>query len=95
MDHPTKTCIIPPITRREFLEGTGKAALVLTAIGAEGTPKESRPDALAEAFRTPPDWAQPWVYWWWLNGYVTRDGLGVSKGTRIPRSSASNSAACQ
>jgi len=76
MDHPTKTRIIPPITRREFLEGTGKAALVLTAIGAEGAQKkESRPDALAEAFRTPPDWAQPWVYWWWLNGYVTREGI--------------------
>jgi hypothetical protein len=78
MDHPNKTSIIPAITRREFLEGTGKAALALTAVraeGAEGAQQESAPDALAEAFRNPPEWARSWVYWWWLNGDVSREGI--------------------
>ena len=26
-------------------------------------------------FRTPPQQAQAWCYWWWLNGCVTRDGI--------------------
>jgi hypothetical protein len=30
---------------------------------------------LERGFVTPPDWAKPWAYWWWLNGYVTRDGI--------------------
>ncbi|MEI8372787.1 MAG: glycosyl hydrolase [Planctomycetota bacterium] len=30
---------------------------------------------LAEAFANPPEVARAWVYWWWLNGYVTRDGI--------------------
>jgi hypothetical protein len=30
---------------------------------------------LASAFRTPPDTAKPWVYWWWLNGNVTKAGI--------------------
>jgi hypothetical protein len=27
------------------------------------------------AFRTPPAEAGTWVYWWWLNGHVSRDGI--------------------
>lgn len=30
---------------------------------------------LEEAFQDPPDAARPWVYWWWLNGYVSEDGI--------------------
>lgn len=26
-------------------------------------------------FRHPPDWAKPWVYWFWLNGYITKQGI--------------------
>jgi hypothetical protein len=43
-------------------------AAVLTASG----PAEDR---LAAEFAAPPDSAKPWVYWWWLNGYVTKDGM--------------------
>jgi hypothetical protein len=43
-------------------------AAVLTASG----PAEDR---LAAEFAAPPDSAKPWVYWWWLNGYVTKDGI--------------------
>jgi hypothetical protein len=32
-------------------------------------------DTLASGFRTPPDSAKPWAYWWWLNGNVTGEGI--------------------
>ena len=32
-------------------------------------------DPLAREFANPPASAQPWVYWWWLNGCVTKDGI--------------------
>lgn len=32
-------------------------------------------ESLEEGFRSPPDWARPWVYWFWLNGYITKEGI--------------------
>ena len=31
--------------------------------------------ALEQGFRHPPDAARPWVYWFWLNGNITREGV--------------------
>ncbi len=33
------------------------------------------PADLEGAFRTPPDSAQPWVYWFWIDGNITRNGI--------------------
>lgn len=30
---------------------------------------------LDDGFRSPPASARPWVYWFWLNGNITRDGI--------------------
>lgn len=30
---------------------------------------------LAKSFVTPAESVRPWVYWWWLNGYVTKEGI--------------------
>ncbi|MGC8669135.1 MAG: glycosyl hydrolase [Chthonomonadales bacterium] len=30
---------------------------------------------LAKNFASPPAWARPWVYWFWLNGNITREGI--------------------
>ena len=30
---------------------------------------------LEEQFRNPPASARPWVYWFWLNGNITREGI--------------------
>lgn len=30
---------------------------------------------LAQNFKNPPQSAWPWVYWWWLEGNVTREGI--------------------
>jgi hypothetical protein len=32
-------------------------------------------DALAEGFARPPDEARPWVYWMWMDGNLTREGI--------------------
>lgn len=33
------------------------------------------PGTLEEGFRQPPAWARPWVYWFWLNGNITAEGI--------------------
>ena len=30
---------------------------------------------LARSFAAPPRAARPWVYWFWLNGNITREGI--------------------
>ena len=30
---------------------------------------------LRDGFRTPPPQSRPWVYWFWLNGNITREGI--------------------
>ena len=32
-------------------------------------------DNLASGFVKPPDSARPWVYWFWLNSNITREGI--------------------
>ena len=32
-------------------------------------------DSLADRFRTPPDDARPQVWWHWMNGNVTKEGI--------------------
>jgi hypothetical protein len=55
------------------------AGLVLNAVLLAGTAIAQAdglgPRELQEGFREPPASAQPWVYWFWLNGNITRDGI--------------------
>lgn len=30
---------------------------------------------LSDEFRSPPESARPWVYWFWMNGNITREGI--------------------
>ncbi len=32
-------------------------------------------DQLEQEFRLPPDSARPWVYWFWINGNISREGI--------------------
>ncbi len=32
-------------------------------------------DSLAKDFQSPPGSARPWVYWFWLNGNITKEGI--------------------
>ena len=38
------------------------------------TPLPAQAD-LAVDFQTPPESARPWVYWFWMNGNITREGI--------------------
>jgi hypothetical protein len=53
----------------------GVMAVILLALTAVGADKASRPDALAEGFRTPPDSAKSSCYWWWLDSNATKEGI--------------------
>ena len=59
---------------RSALLGAAASALTLAApnAGAQGTPSAS---ALERSFRTPPDVAKPRVWWHWMNGNVTKEGI--------------------
>jgi len=46
----------------------------LLAVCGSALAQASPPD-LAREFRRPPDSARPWVYWFWLNGNITREGI--------------------
>ncbi|HAK93666.1 MAG TPA: hypothetical protein DCM87_01325 [Planctomycetes bacterium] len=49
---------------------TLQACILVIAVSAPAAGGE-----LAAAFRSPPDAARPWTYWWWLNGHVSREGI--------------------
>ena len=42
--------------------------------GAEATPPQAAA-AMEKDFFKPPAAARPWVYWFWLNGNLTREGI--------------------
>jgi len=49
------------------------AASAIAFVAARGS---ELPDGrLAEEFRDPPASARPWVYWWWLESNVSREGI--------------------
>jgi len=51
-------------------------ALLLLAVCACGvTPRAGARDRLEQEFRDPPAAARPWVYWFWLNSNITREGI--------------------
>ena len=52
-------------------------AVLAMAAGATAAEVATPPSdaALEQGFVTPPDSARPWVYWFWLNGNITREGI--------------------
>ena len=54
---------------------TRTALIGLVLVTATLTARGPADDNLAAGFADPPDSAKSWVYWWWLNGYATKDGI--------------------
>jgi len=50
-------------------------SVVIVASPASNPFATAAADDLAKAFASPPNESKPWCYWWWLNGYVSRDGI--------------------
>jgi alpha-L-rhamnosidase len=68
------------ITRRAFLAGGTGAGLVLSgmptwALRSAHALDEQNPHQMEREFSTPPDGVKPWIYWWWLDGAVSKEGL--------------------
>ena len=59
-------------TNRTLLAAGLAGAMLLTPFLAVATSAE---DSLQAAFDTPPQAAKPWVYWYFMDGYITREGL--------------------
>lgn len=51
------------------------ALLVSTGLALSGPIARSGTSDLERGFRQPPDSARPWVYWFWLNGNITSNGI--------------------
>ena len=51
------------------------AAGLMAGLLATGAAPAAHPDPLETGFRTPPAAARPWVYWYFMDGNMTRDGL--------------------
>jgi hypothetical protein len=65
------------LTRRSFLATVGAAGVVVVT---QAAPRDSRPlsqdvDPLQKSFEAPSQPFKPWVYWWWLDGAVTKTGI--------------------
>jgi hypothetical protein len=51
------------------------AGLCLAAFMSTAVAADEPAHALSAEFITPPDSAKPWVYWFWLNSNITREGI--------------------
>ncbi|HSA96254.1 MAG TPA: glycosyl hydrolase, partial [Acidobacteriota bacterium] len=70
MPHPKKS---------SFLRVSSLSALILgsflTVACAPESSKGGPSEELAAGFAKPPDSARPWVYWMWMDGNLTREGI--------------------
>ena len=55
------------------MRGNSLATLFFLLVG--GGMAWAGEDELARKFVSPPDDARPWVYWFWLNGNITKEGI--------------------
>jgi hypothetical protein len=63
------------ITRRDLIK-TALMSLVTVSIPREAKALGSgEPDILVQQFIQPPDSARPWVYWYFMDGNLTSDGM--------------------
>src|SRR5271157_4918114 len=53
----------------------GWAALALSLLGAWIVSAQNSGDALERGFQNPPDSAKPRVWWHWMNGNITKEGI--------------------
>ena len=51
------------------------AASIAFLLGASGAASQSNPDPLKSGFENPPESARPRVWWHWMNGNITQEGI--------------------
>ncbi len=74
---PHRAAITPPMPRRRVSALALAACLLSPAPARLGAQQSASPaaDPLATAFLNPPATAHPRVWWHWMNGNITRDGI--------------------
>jgi hypothetical protein len=50
-------------------------AILVLLLGAAPATAQSKPDALKSGFENPPEGARPRVWWHWMNGNITKEGI--------------------
>jgi hypothetical protein len=60
------------MSKAKRLQGT---ALAVAVLGAWALAAQSGGDALRRGFENPPDSAKPRVWWHWMNGNITKEGI--------------------
>lgn len=70
-------CRPGPLTRRRWLMTLSTTLLLVATAAVCSQAGESKPSVavMAKAFAQPPPEAQPWVYWFWLSGNITSNGI--------------------
>ena len=68
------------VTRRDFLKRAAAAAGLAVVpphfqSWALGNVQVANADELEEGFASPPEATKPWVYWYWINDNVSREGI--------------------
>ena len=68
------------LNRRLFLKGvTGGTAGIMAGcwinLAPAGAMITGASMELSESFLNPPTDARPWVYWFWINGNITKEGM--------------------
>jgi alpha-L-rhamnosidase len=61
--------------RRDAWWKAGTAGLLLSALWLASPGSARGAGELERGFARPPASARPWVYWFWLNGNITREGI--------------------
>ncbi|MGA2683829.1 MAG: glycosyl hydrolase [Verrucomicrobiota bacterium] len=64
--------LVPVWTRRTLMVASGIAAAGAGMILLMAT---ARADSIEDGFRHPPDSAKPQIWWHWMNGNITREGI--------------------
>jgi hypothetical protein len=61
--------------KKRFLAVFALGLCTLVLCGAATGCRSRASDPLARGFATPPDEARPWVYWMWMDGNLSREGI--------------------
>lgn len=60
---------------RTWVRSWAAFGLLISGILVAAAAPEPHADSLATGFRSPPAEARPWVYWFWMDGNVSREGI--------------------
>src|SRR5664279_4261017 len=64
------------IDRRTFLQGITTASVGFCMGVSSARPAQAASmQQLTDGFANPPASARPWVYWFWINGNITKEGI--------------------